>query len=380
MRDRERPVEAVLHVAGGRADRRLRPDLDLARLPRPLVEALDGAADAAEAGAARPDDVVVDRIGNRPAALAAGDRVPHAARNRSGDVLVRLLRETAVARPARRRPVLPVAVDVVGDLVVDRDVIHLRDRQLNLMPAAPAVDREAEAVVVRDDEAVAVGRIDPHVVVVADRREAPRELDAGLAAVERLGELRRQKVRLVFVVRLDREARVVVGASAQPAIRADQLPVVAAIVAAPQRSALGRRAVGGRQSVAGFDQRVDAVRSCSRATCARDLAERRLRQAVTDEMFPGDAAVHRLEQAAAGAAAGAAPRVDLELPHARRRGRAGCAGPWRCPSSRCSRRRTACAARSGRRRRCGRRRDPAAARRRDRARRRARYRDSPDRR
>src|SRR6185295_2699790 len=68
--DRERPVEAVLQVARGGTDRGLRPDLDLARHPRALVEPLDGAAEAAEAGAARPDDVVVDRIGNRPAALA----------------------------------------------------------------------------------------------------------------------------------------------------------------------------------------------------------------------------------------------------------------------------------------------------------------------
>ena len=67
----------------GDADRRFRPDLDLARLARPLVEALDGAAEAAVAGAGRPDDVVVGRVGNRPAALAASDRVPQAARNRA---------------------------------------------------------------------------------------------------------------------------------------------------------------------------------------------------------------------------------------------------------------------------------------------------------
>ena len=69
--DRKRPVEAILHVAGRRADGDLRPDLDFAHLPRALVEALDGAAEAAEPGAGRPDDVVVDRIGNRQAALAA---------------------------------------------------------------------------------------------------------------------------------------------------------------------------------------------------------------------------------------------------------------------------------------------------------------------
>src|SRR4029077_12030732 len=132
----------------------LRPDFDLARLSRALVVALHGPADAPEPGAARPDDVAVRRIGNRPPALAAGDRMPHAAGNGSGDLLVGLFGEPAVARAARRRSVLPVAVHVVWSLVVGGDVIHLRDWQLNLVPALSAVDRQAEAVVVSDDEAI----------------------------------------------------------------------------------------------------------------------------------------------------------------------------------------------------------------------------------
>ena len=316
-RHRKRPVESVLHVAGRRADGRLRPDFDLARLPRPLVVALDGPADAAEPGAARPDDVVVRRIGNRPPALAAGDRMPHAAWNRSGDLLVGLFGEPAVARAARRRSVLPIAVDVVWNLVVGGHVIHLRDRQLNLMPALSAVDRQAEAVVVGDDEAIAVGGIDPHVVVVADGREAAGEIDARLAAVQRLGELGRQEVRLVFVVGLDGEARVVVRASSQAPIGADELPVLAAVVAAPERPALRRRAVGPRQAVAGLDQRVDAAGIAAR-DLRRDLSDGRLRQPVTVEPFPGESAVDRLVQAAAGAAADPSPGVNLELPHPRK--------------------------------------------------------------
>src|SRR5262245_46503373 len=78
------------------------------------------------------------------------------------------LGEAAVAGAARRWPVLAVAVDVVRDLVVGGDVVHLRDRELDVMPALAAVDRKAQAVVVRDDHAIAVSRIDPHVVVVAD--------------------------------------------------------------------------------------------------------------------------------------------------------------------------------------------------------------------
>ena len=260
------PVEAVLQIGCGHADRDLRPDLDLARLPRALVEALHRAAETAVSRSARPHDVAVDRIGNRPAAFAARDRVPHAARNRPRGLLVGLFGEAAIARTACRRTVLSVAVDVVWNLIVGRHVIHLRHWQLDLMPAPAAVDREAQAVVVGDDEPVAVGRIDPHVVVVADRRQAAREIDARLSAVERLGEFRRQKVRLVLIVRLDREPRVVVRTAAQPSIRADQIPGLSAVVAAPERAALRRRAVRRRQPIAGLDQRVDAA-----GIAARDL-------------------------------------------------------------------------------------------------------------
>ena len=69
--DRKRPVEAILHVTGRRADGDFRPYLDFAHLPRALVEALYGTAEAPEPGAGGPDDVVVDRIRNREAALTA---------------------------------------------------------------------------------------------------------------------------------------------------------------------------------------------------------------------------------------------------------------------------------------------------------------------
>src|SRR5438067_1666585 len=122
-RDRERPVEAILHGAGRCADGHLGPDLHLARLTRAFVEPLHGSAEAAKSGAGRPDDVVVHRIGNRPSALAAGDRVPHAARDWTARSVARLSAETAVARTTRGWSVLPVAIDVVGDLIVGGDVI-----------------------------------------------------------------------------------------------------------------------------------------------------------------------------------------------------------------------------------------------------------------
>ena len=139
-RERERPVEPVSHVARRRADGDLGPDLDFAHLTRAFVEAFYGSTEAAEAGARRPDDVVVDGIGNRPAALAARDRMPQTSRNRAGVRFVRLFGNPAVARAPRGRPVLSVAVDVVRNLIVGRNVIHLRHWQLDLMPAPAAVD------------------------------------------------------------------------------------------------------------------------------------------------------------------------------------------------------------------------------------------------
>src|SRR6185503_243697 len=55
-RQRHRPVEPVLQI-GGNAVGLIRPDLDVAGLPPPLVVAHDDAADAAGAGGAGPDDV-----------------------------------------------------------------------------------------------------------------------------------------------------------------------------------------------------------------------------------------------------------------------------------------------------------------------------------
>ena len=114
------------------------------------------------------------------------------------DIAGRSLR-LRVARPHRRRAVLLVAVDVVRDAVVDRHVIHLRDRQLHAdATSCPRLIVMRDAAVVRHDEPVAVRRIDPDVVVIAARRPAsPGRSIIVVAAVERLREVRREEVRLV---------------------------------------------------------------------------------------------------------------------------------------------------------------------------------------
>src|SRR5262245_9544500 len=321
-RERERPVEAVLHTLGRYTDGDLGPDLYFARLPRPLIETLDGSAEAPEAGTRGPHDVRIDGIGNRPTALTARHRVPHPARTRPRFRLGRLLGEATVARSTRRWSVLPIAVNVVRHLVVGGHVIHLRDWQLNVMPALAAIDRKAQPIVVRDGHAFAVRRVDPHVVVVADRRDRAGQIDAGLTAVHGLGELRGDEERFVLVVRRYGEAGVVVRPAAQPAVGAHHRPVLAAVVAAPERSALRFLTVVGQHAVAGFDECIDAIRVAAR-NLRRNLPERRRRQAVWvapgrrwRQPFPRRAAVNRLEESTTRAAAGAAPGMNLELPHA----------------------------------------------------------------
>ena len=136
-----------------------------------FVEERDRAAHAARARPTRPDDVVVHRIGRGEAAFAPRHGMPQAARDRaraaaSASTAAEAAKLQAVARAAKRRAVLPVAINEVGDLVVDRHVIHLRDWKLDLVPRAAAVHRDANAAVVDDGHTVSIGGVDPHLVVV----------------------------------------------------------------------------------------------------------------------------------------------------------------------------------------------------------------------
>src|SRR4029453_17710029 len=64
--------------------------------------------------------------------------------------------------------IFAVAVDLVGDLIVHRDVVHLRDWQPHAVPSlgSAARDGDRHTNVMADDEPIRIGRIDPHVMVV----------------------------------------------------------------------------------------------------------------------------------------------------------------------------------------------------------------------
>ena len=84
------------------------------------------------------------------------------------------------------------------------------------------------------------------------------QVDARLPAVDRLGELGREEERFVLVVGRHGEARSS-GAARAAGVAFSSL-ILAAVLAAPQRPALRLLAVVGQHAVAGFDQRIDAVR------------------------------------------------------------------------------------------------------------------------
>ena len=148
--------------------------------------------------------------------------------------------EAAVARPAIRRAVLLVAEDVVRDLVVDGDVIHLRVGQPVAIPGPAAIVRDREALVVADDHPVA--RWSDRSTCRDDRRRGSRTLllaDERLAAVERLAVARRQEIGFVLVVGRHEDVRVVVRAAHGVAVVADHAPLVAAVVGPPHLAAIG---------------------------------------------------------------------------------------------------------------------------------------------
>src|SRR5262249_22322461 len=115
--------------------------------------------------------------------------------------------------------VLHVAVEVVGDLVIDRNVVHLPNWQRDAMEPAPVYRRDEHPGIVGDDETVRIGRIDPDVVGVA----APADLVKALTPVQRLMERAIGDIDLVVGSSRYRKTDVVAGAPDQRALGIDEL-------------------------------------------------------------------------------------------------------------------------------------------------------------
>ena len=81
--------------------------------------------------------------------------------------------------------VLHVAVEVVRNLVVNVDVVHLANGQSNSVKTAAVHGRNLHASVVSNDEAIGIGGIDPDIVSVPAPRDGVKILARIQGLVER---------------------------------------------------------------------------------------------------------------------------------------------------------------------------------------------------
>src|SRR5246500_5946368 len=80
--------------------------------------------------------------------------------------------------------VLHIAVEVVRDLIVDVDVVHLADWKSSAVKTATVHRRNAEAAVIGDHKTIGIDGIDPDIVRVS----APGNILEVLASVHGPGE------------------------------------------------------------------------------------------------------------------------------------------------------------------------------------------------
>src|SRR5262249_55162672 len=182
------PEERLFARGRGPPASRLGPDLDVAGLSGPQVVALDDSTHAARSRGARPDDVIVFRIGCRPAALASGDGLPGAPGYRPWSSGASSPSETSGARvagPTIRRAVLLVTVPVVRDLIVDSHVVNLSDGKLDMFPGSAASNRYGHSAVICYSHPIGIGWVDPDVVIISARRVCEWGYLGSLASVQR---------------------------------------------------------------------------------------------------------------------------------------------------------------------------------------------------
>ena len=117
-----------------------------------------------------PHDVGIFGVGNRKAGFAPS----HVA------VPICFLGIPRHHRAAHVAVILHVAIEIVGNLIVHGDVVHLADGQYDAVEAATVQRGNNQPGVVGDHEAIRVDRIDPDVVGIA----APADFVKILARIQ----------------------------------------------------------------------------------------------------------------------------------------------------------------------------------------------------
>jgi hypothetical protein len=193
-----------------------------------------------------------------------------------------------VTRAAHGAVVLPVAVDPIRHLVVDRHVIHLADRQRHAGEVLAVIGGDAHPAVPCGYPVVGIHRVHPDVVAVPASASGNRE---SKSPVGRPVEAAVGDQHFVRIGRVDRNPDVVSRAPDQGAVPTHHPPGSPGIIRAPERSL-----------VWGLNQRIHAL-GVRRGNGDVDFPHRRLRQPGMFQFFPARAAVARHVNPAALAAA-----------------------------------------------------------------------------
>src|SRR5882762_6916412 len=210
--------------------------------------------------ASGPNYVGIGQIWNGKAGLASSHAMIPAG----------FLRVDRHAGTAHVSIVLHVAVEVVRNLVVDINVVHLADWQSNAVKAAAVNGSNYHSRVIGDYKPIGIGWIDPNIVSVS----APVDFLKILSSVQRLMERTVGDVNLVVGSGRDGDANVIAGAPNQSPLEIDGLPARPCVVGPPNRAL-----------VLGLNQGEDAP-GVGRSDSYVNLADRSMWQAVLFDARP----------------------------------------------------------------------------------------------
>ena len=226
-------MPAVFHVRGRPAITRIGPYSDAARLASAQIHPRQFAVVAA-----RPDNVVVSRIGNRESAFAPADMRPFAGGNAAAEEAA--LAFQVVAGPAKRCAILAIGVNEIRNPIVGIDVVNLRNRQLHVRIVFSAIEADGASGIIRNHHALRIQRIKPHIMVVAPGRAKAGGIGSAfaskagnkdcMAAVDGNAEANGDEKEFVLVIRRHAKAHVIRRALRQHMLLVDELPGLPCVV------------------------------------------------------------------------------------------------------------------------------------------------------
>ena len=210
-----------------------------------------------------------------------------------------------VGGPAPGSVVLHASIDIVGQLVVDANVVELSYGQIfHKAPAITAIPGDVQSAIVAFNDVAGAAWVEPNGVVVRVHLGVGGGDGPGFTAVRAFGHERPKGVQRLIVEGIHKEVRIVEGAVANVLVFADFEPLESAIV-------------GAVQAVLGFvfDERVDFLGVAGGDGDAHS-AQVALGQAIlAGALGPRFAAVQSHVHAAAFAATFENPRPASVLPH-----------------------------------------------------------------